>query len=41
MEADGFQADAEDDEEEDCVISTQSGEFKRKNQRKLPFSVSY
>lgn len=32
MEADGFQADTEDDEEDDCVIiSTQSGELHRKN----------
>lgn len=29
MEADGFQADTEDDDEEDCVIiSTQSGELR-------------
>lgn len=28
MEADGFQADTEDDDEDDCVIiSSQSGEY--------------
>lgn len=32
MEADGFQADTEDDDDEDCVlISTQSGELHRGN----------
>lgn len=32
METDGFQADTEDDEEDDCVIiSTQSGELHRGN----------
>lgn len=31
MEADGFQADTEDDDEDDCVIiSTQSGKLHRK-----------
>uniref|UniRef100_A0A3B5ADW5 Chromatin assembly factor 1 subunit A n=1 Tax=Stegastes partitus TaxID=144197 RepID=A0A3B5ADW5_9TELE len=34
-EADGFQADTEDDDEEDCVIiSTQSGESPRRNLKK-------
>lgn len=32
MEAEGFQADTEDDDEDDCVIiSTQSGELHRRN----------
>lgn len=32
MEADGFQADTEDDDEDDCVvISTQAGEFHTRN----------
>lgn len=33
MEAEGFQADTEDDDEDDCVIiSTQNGELHRRNQ---------
>lgn len=40
MEADGFQADTEDDDEEDCVIiSTQSGELHRK--KKTLFNVFF
>lgn len=34
MEADGFQADTEEDDEEDCVIlSIQSGELCRRNKK--------
>ena len=36
MEADGFQADTEDDDEEDCiVISAQNGELWRRNKKLL------
>lgn len=38
MEAEGFQADTEEDDEDDCVIiSTQSGELhKRKRNKSFP-----
>lgn len=40
MEADGFQADTEDDDEEDCIITAQSGELHRRNKMSLsPFNV--
>lgn len=44
MEADGFQADTEDDDEDDCVIiSTQSGKLHRKIIfcKTLPFNCNF
>lgn len=44
VEADCFQADTEDDDDEDCVIiSTQSGESHRRNQKLWlsTFNVSF
>lgn len=40
MEADGFQADTEEDEEEDCIIiSTPHGELCRMNENLLTVNV--